>query len=363
MLTLLAVQYIAGGVAALLVAVVLALWKRLALSGMIVAVCALAIVVPSFLLSAGILRLINLFAQIGPETISDAEHVLQGLLRVMNLMQLGLIGTVLLLMLVVVQLYRRRSEMDPSSAQEGELPQILFKTLIPFGFFGAVVFEFGNMGIQKIIWAMVSEDIHVHPPRLAALHSGLADREMEAFSYEISFHILGALGGSLLACGMLLLIAGCAASVGRIAAEKSALAETLLAKGGRRGRIGMRASLALVAVLGLGAGFELARVEQQKSWVHLSRGQRYEPVERIWSYQKLPALPEEARKAEVFGPVSVQITVELDGTISQVRIVKGHELLDQAAIDAISEWRFSEELLAGLKEPQQLTMEVDFERE
>jgi hypothetical protein len=73
MLALLSFQFVAGATAAFLAAIALALWKRLSLSGVVAAVCALAIVVPSFLLSAGILRLIDLFAQIEPETISDAE--------------------------------------------------------------------------------------------------------------------------------------------------------------------------------------------------------------------------------------------------------------------------------------------------
>lgn len=363
MLTLLSFQFIAGGTAAFLAAIALALWKRLSLSGMVAAVCALAIVVPSFLLSAGTLHMLKLLAHSSSESIPDVEAVLRGLLNVMNLMQLGLIGTLLLFLLVLFQVFRRRAKMDAARAPNGELPLSVLTALITLGFLGGLLFEFGNRGIQKIIWAFVAEDIQEHPLRLAALHAQLADRTPEAFANEIALHIMGFLGGSLLVCGGLLAVAAGAASLGRSSTAKGAMAESLLARAWRSQRTAARVSLALVAVLGLGAGCELIRLQQQKSWVHLGHDQRYAPVERIWSFQTFPLLPEKAREAGAFGPVSVEITVELDGTINQVRIVKGHHLLNQAAIDAVLKWRFSEELLAGLTEPQKLTLDVDFEAE
>nr|AIA11932.1 Gram-negative bacterial tonB protein [uncultured bacterium] len=51
--------------------------------------------------------------------------------------------------------------------------------------------------------------------------------------------------------------------------------------------------------------------------------------------------PDEARRAGVEGKVVVEVTVETNGEVSLARVVTGHRLLNQAAIDAAKLWRFS----------------------
>nr|AIA14204.1 Gram-negative bacterial tonB protein [uncultured bacterium] len=51
--------------------------------------------------------------------------------------------------------------------------------------------------------------------------------------------------------------------------------------------------------------------------------------------------PDEARRAGVEGKVVVEVTVETSGEVSLARVVTGHRLLNQAAIDAAKLWRFS----------------------
>lgn len=51
--------------------------------------------------------------------------------------------------------------------------------------------------------------------------------------------------------------------------------------------------------------------------------------------------PDEARRAGVEGKVVVEVTVETNGEVSLARVVTGHPLLNQAAIDAAKLWRFS----------------------
>lgn len=54
-----------------------------------------------------------------------------------------------------------------------------------------------------------------------------------------------------------------------------------------------------------------------------------------------PIYPDEANRAGVEGKVVVEATVETTGEVSYARVVTGHRLLDQAALDAIKQWRFS----------------------
>lgn len=54
-----------------------------------------------------------------------------------------------------------------------------------------------------------------------------------------------------------------------------------------------------------------------------------------------PVYPEEAKRAPVEGKVVLDITVEENGEVSMAEVVNGHRLLNQAAIDAVKQWRFS----------------------
>ena len=57
-----------------------------------------------------------------------------------------------------------------------------------------------------------------------------------------------------------------------------------------------------------------------------------------------PEYPEEARSAGVEGKVVVEVTIEENGEVSEAKVVSGHRLLQQAAIDAVKQWRFSNPL-------------------
>jgi TonB family protein len=53
-----------------------------------------------------------------------------------------------------------------------------------------------------------------------------------------------------------------------------------------------------------------------------------------------PVYPAEAKEARVQGTVRMEVTVGKDGTVVNVKLVNGHPLLVQAAIDAIRQWEF-----------------------
>jgi TonB family protein len=53
-----------------------------------------------------------------------------------------------------------------------------------------------------------------------------------------------------------------------------------------------------------------------------------------------PVYPPLARQAKVQGVVVMEATVNPDGSVANLRVVSGHPLLIQAAIEAAKQWRF-----------------------
>ena len=53
-----------------------------------------------------------------------------------------------------------------------------------------------------------------------------------------------------------------------------------------------------------------------------------------------PAYPELARRMKISGVVRVQVTVAPDGSVKQARLVGGHPVLANAAMDAAKHCRF-----------------------
>jgi TonB family protein len=53
-----------------------------------------------------------------------------------------------------------------------------------------------------------------------------------------------------------------------------------------------------------------------------------------------PAYPELAHKMNISGTVKIEVTVAPNGTVKEARIVGGHPVLAQAALDAAKRWRF-----------------------
>jgi protein TonB len=56
---------------------------------------------------------------------------------------------------------------------------------------------------------------------------------------------------------------------------------------------------------------------------------------------KVPAVyPELARKMNLAGTVKVAVVVAPNGTVKEAKVVGGHPVLANAALDAIRKWRF-----------------------
>jgi TonB family protein len=53
-----------------------------------------------------------------------------------------------------------------------------------------------------------------------------------------------------------------------------------------------------------------------------------------------PVYPELARRMNISGVVKIQITVAGNGSIKDAKLVGGHPVLANAALDAVKKWRF-----------------------
>lgn len=70
------------------------------------------------------------------------------------------------------------------------------------------------------------------------------------------------------------------------------------------------------------------------------RAQQQEEITRKVKSKVAPAYPELARRMSISGVVKVQVVVAPNGTVKNTKIVGGHPLLVNAAVDAIKKWRF-----------------------
>jgi protein TonB len=73
-----------------------------------------------------------------------------------------------------------------------------------------------------------------------------------------------------------------------------------------------------------------------------------------------PAYPAIARSAHVQGTVILEAVLDASGRVDDVRVLRSIPLLDQAAIDAVRQWRYTPTLLNGRAIPIVLTVTVSF---
>ena len=73
-----------------------------------------------------------------------------------------------------------------------------------------------------------------------------------------------------------------------------------------------------------------------------------------------PAYPPLAQAAQVSGMVILEIQVDREGQVTNARVLRSIPLLDQAAIDAVMQWRFTPTLQNGVPVPVIMTVTVNF---
>ena len=73
-----------------------------------------------------------------------------------------------------------------------------------------------------------------------------------------------------------------------------------------------------------------------------------------------PVYPAIARTAHVQGVVILEAVLDARGGSRSVRVLRSIPLLDQAAVDAVQQWRFTPALLNGEPVPVVMTVTVNF---
>jgi protein TonB len=53
-----------------------------------------------------------------------------------------------------------------------------------------------------------------------------------------------------------------------------------------------------------------------------------------------PTYPEMARKMSLSGTVKLQVVIAANGTVKETKVIGGHPILVNAAVDAVKKWRF-----------------------
>jgi periplasmic protein TonB len=61
----------------------------------------------------------------------------------------------------------------------------------------------------------------------------------------------------------------------------------------------------------------------------------------------IPVYPRMAQKARVSGPVDLEATIDEEGNVTNLRILNGHILLRDAAVEAVKQWKYKPLFLNG----------------
>lgn len=73
-----------------------------------------------------------------------------------------------------------------------------------------------------------------------------------------------------------------------------------------------------------------------------------------------PVYPLIAVAAQIEGMVILEATVDEAGAVTDTRVLRSHSVLDQAAVDAVEQWRYEPLRLNGKAQPFVLTVTVSF---
>jgi protein TonB len=74
----------------------------------------------------------------------------------------------------------------------------------------------------------------------------------------------------------------------------------------------------------------------------------------------MPAYPELARRVGATGIVIMECIIDTGGRVTNVRVLRGHPLLDAAAVDAVYQWRYQPGTLNGIAVPVIMTVTVNY---
>ena len=73
-----------------------------------------------------------------------------------------------------------------------------------------------------------------------------------------------------------------------------------------------------------------------------------------------PAYPIEAQKARVTGQVVIDAVIGVDGAVTDARVLRGVPMLDEPALAAVRQWRYTPTVVDGVAVPVIVTVTVTF---
>jgi protein TonB len=73
-----------------------------------------------------------------------------------------------------------------------------------------------------------------------------------------------------------------------------------------------------------------------------------------------PHYPDEARATKTTGVVLLEATIAADGSVSKALVLRSIPMLDQAAIDAVMQWKFQPTWLNGKPVEVEMLVFVNF---
>ena len=76
--------------------------------------------------------------------------------------------------------------------------------------------------------------------------------------------------------------------------------------------------------------------------------------------QVKPVYPPLAKQARIQGVVILEAVIDKAGNVAEIKVISGHPLLQQAAIDAVSQWKYKPTLLNGEPVEVVTTVTVNF---
>jgi len=73
-----------------------------------------------------------------------------------------------------------------------------------------------------------------------------------------------------------------------------------------------------------------------------------------------PEYPKLARQAGASGVVELEATISVDGKVKNPRVIRGNAMLQKAAIDAVSQWRYKPAMLNGKPVDSPVEIKLNF---
>jgi TonB family protein len=73
-----------------------------------------------------------------------------------------------------------------------------------------------------------------------------------------------------------------------------------------------------------------------------------------------PVYPADAQQARVTGIIILEAIIDENGNVAMTKVLKGVPMLDDAAVSAVSQWKYTPTLLNGVAVPVLMTVTVNF---